>query len=73
LGLLALIAIAISVGPYPGMSGDLVAFLIAKTGGPASPLPAVAETVILQIRLPRVLAALAVGAARHGSRAGWCS
>ena len=40
-----------------------MAFLIAKATGAVSPLPAPAETVILQIRLPRVLAATAVGAA----------
>ena len=70
MGLLALIATAISVGPYPVAPGDLVAFLIAKAGGHASPLPAAAETVILQIRLPRILAAVAVGAV-GGEFAGW--
>jgi iron complex transport system permease protein len=69
LGLLALVAIAISVGPYPVAPGDLVALLIAKAGAHARPLPAAAETVILQIRLPRVLAALGVGAALAASGA----
>jgi ABC-type Fe3+-siderophore transport system permease subunit len=35
---------------------------MAKATGAASPLPAPVETVILQIRLPRLLAATAVGA-----------
>jgi iron complex transport system permease protein len=73
LGLLALVAIGISVGPYPVTPGDLVALLIAKAGGHARPLPAAAETVILQIRLPRVLAALAVGAALAASGAAYQS
>jgi iron complex transport system permease protein len=73
LGLLALVATAISVGPYPVAPGDLVALLIAKAGAHARPLPAAAETVILQIRLPRVLAALAVGAALAASGAAYQS
>jgi iron complex transport system permease protein len=73
LGLLALVAIAISVGPYPVAPGDLVTLLIAKAGAHARPLPAAAETVILQIRLPRVLAALAVGAALAASGAAYQS
>ena len=46
---------------------------MAKATGAASPLPLPAETVILQIRLPRVLAALAVGAALAGSGAAYQS
>lgn len=53
--------------------GDLVRLLIAKAGGHARPLPAVVETVILQIRLPRVLEALAVGAALAASDAAYQS
>jgi iron complex transport system permease protein len=70
---LALVAIAISVGPYRVAPGDLVALLIAKAGAHARPLPPTAETVILQIRLPRVLAALAVGAALAASGAAYQS
>ncbi len=68
-----LIAIAISVGPYRVAPADLVRFLIARAGGHASPLPAAAETVILQIRLPRVLAATAVGAALAAAGAAYQS
>ena len=53
--------------------GDLVRLLIAKAGGHARSLPAAAETVILQIRLPQVLAALAVGAALAASGAAYQS
>jgi len=60
--LLLLAATAIALGPYRLAPRDLLAFLIAKLTGAASPLPAPAEAVIVQIRLPRVLAATAVGA-----------
>ena len=71
--LLLLIAAAIALGPYRLAAGELLAFLIAKVTGAVSPLPAPAETVILQIRLPRVLAATAVGAALAASGAAYQS
>jgi iron complex transport system permease protein len=46
---------------------------MAKVTGAVSPLPAPAETVILQIRLPRVLAATTVGAALAASGAAYQS
>jgi iron complex transport system permease protein len=73
LALLLLVATAIALGPYRLAAGDLLSFLIAKVTGAASPLPAPAETVILQIRLPRVLAAAAVGAALAASGAAYQS
>jgi iron complex transport system permease protein len=73
LALLLLVAAAIALGPYRLAAGDLLAFLIAKATGAVSPLPAPAETVILQIRLPRVLAATAVGAALAASGAAYQS
>jgi iron complex transport system permease protein len=62
LALLALIATAAALGPYRVAPSDLLAFLVAKATGAASPLSVPAETAILQIRLPRVFAATAVGA-----------
>ena len=53
--------------------GELLAFLIAKVTGAASPLSAPAEAVILQIRLPRVFAATAVGAALAAAGAAYQS
>jgi iron complex transport system permease protein len=73
LALLLLVATAIALGPYKLAAGDLLAFLMAKATGAASPLPVPAETVILQIRLPRVLAATAVGAALAASGAAYQS
>jgi iron complex transport system permease protein len=71
--LLLIVAAAIALGPYRLAARDLLALLVAKATGAASPLPSPAETVILQIRLPRVLAALAVGAALAASGAAYQS
>jgi iron complex transport system permease protein len=71
--LLLLMAIAIALGPYRLAARDLIAFLLAKATGAASPLPATAETVILHIRLPRVLAAVIVGAALAAAGAAYQS
>jgi iron complex transport system permease protein len=73
LTLLVLVATAIALGPYRVAPGDLLAFLAAKATGATSPLPAPAETVILQIRLPRVFAATAVGAALAAAGAAYQS
>jgi iron complex transport system permease protein len=73
LALLLLVAVAVAVGPYRLAPGDLVAFLIAKAIGGASPLSAPAQVVILQIRLPRVVAAMAVGTALGASGAAYQS
>jgi iron complex transport system permease protein len=73
LALLVIIAVAFALGPYQLAARDLLAFLAAKVTGAASPLPPPAETVLLQIRLPRVLAATAVGAALAASGAAYQS
>jgi iron complex transport system permease protein len=73
LGLLLIVAAALALGPYHIAARDLLAFLVAKATGATSPLPLPVETVILQIRLPRVLAALAVGAALAASGAAYQS
>src|SRR5215813_3858366 len=71
--LVLLLATALSLGPYPLAPGDLLAFLMAKATGAASPLSGPAEAVILQIRVPRILAATAVGAALAASGAAYQS
>ena len=61
--LVAGLLLAFTVGRYPVGIGDLFAVIIAKlTGHPAKVPPAI-ETVIWQVRGPRVLAASFVGAA----------
>lgn len=60
--LVLLTAIAFAVGRYPVSLGEIVTLLGSKLTGSPSALPANVETVILQVRGPRVLAALLVGA-----------
>jgi iron complex transport system permease protein len=55
--LIALTAVAFAVGRYPVSLSELVSVLAGQ------PVPAAVETVVLQVRGPRVLAALLVGAA----------
>ncbi|HEU0216274.1 MAG TPA: iron ABC transporter permease [Stellaceae bacterium] len=73
LALLVLVATATALGPYRVTPGELAAFLAAKATGAASTLPAPAETVILQIRLPRIIGATAVGAALAAAGAAYQS
>ena len=68
-----IVTAAIALGPYPLTAKDLLAFILAKATGAISPLSPPAETVILQIRLPRVLAATAIGAALAASGAAYQS
>jgi iron complex transport system permease protein len=61
--LIAGLLLALTVGRYPVGLGDLLSVLYAKlTGHRADVLPAV-ESVIWQVRGPRVIAAMLVGAA----------
>ncbi len=55
--LVALTLVAFAVGRYPVSLSDLVSLLMGES------VPANVETVVLQVRGPRVLAALLVGAA----------
>ncbi len=57
----ALMAIAFAVGRYPVSLSDLLSLLAAKLTGGSHALEPNVETVVLQIRGPRVLAALVVG------------
>jgi iron complex transport system permease protein len=59
--LLAAVLLAGMLGPYPLTPGDVVSAVAARLAGRAAPEPI--DTVLFQIRLPRVLAALLVGAA----------
>jgi iron complex transport system permease protein len=61
--LLVLTAVAFAVGRYPVSPGEILALLTAKLTGGGPALSANAESVVLQVRGPRVLAALLVGAA----------
>ncbi|MBY0269198.1 MAG: iron ABC transporter permease [Burkholderiales bacterium] len=61
--LFGIIAVAFSVGRYPIAVSDLLRVLWSWLGGAPHGLDPTIETVVLQIRGPRVIAALLVGAA----------
>ncbi len=61
--LLALVAWSFSVGRFPVAPGDVASALWAAIAGGESGLAKNVEAVILQVRAPRLFAALAVGAA----------
>ncbi|MBM3529962.1 MAG: iron ABC transporter permease [Alphaproteobacteria bacterium] len=61
--LIAGLLLAFTVGRYPIGLGELFQVLAAKVTGGTAAVPAAVENVILQVRGPRVLAAVLVGAA----------
>ena len=61
--LVGLVALAFSVGSFPVAPADVLAIIIAKLSGGTHTAPPNAEAVVLQIRGPRVFAALLIGAA----------
>ncbi|MGH8729786.1 MAG: FecCD family ABC transporter permease [Burkholderiales bacterium] len=63
LALVVLVLLAFSVGRFPISPSELLTILLTKVSGTSSELPSTAETVIFQIRGPRVIAAIVVGAA----------
>jgi iron complex transport system permease protein len=63
LALVLLFIAAFAVGQFPVAPHDLGAVLWAKLTGTASGVPPTVETVIWQIRLPRIAAAVLIGAA----------
>ena len=62
-GLVAIVATAFSVGRYPVAFADLLRVVWAWAGGAPHGLDPTLDTVVLQVRGPRVTAALLVGAA----------
>src|SRR6476659_9140291 len=61
--LIAGLLLALTVGRYPVSLGDLISVLLAKAGGHRGDVSPAVESVILQVRGPRVMAAMLVGAA----------
>ena len=61
--LIAGLLFAFTVGRYPVSLSDLLNVLLAKTTGQTADVPAAVQSVVLQVRGPRVLAAVLVGAA----------
>lgn len=62
-GLLLLALLAITIGPYPVSVVQVLDALLEYAGGSAGETDAQLETVLFSVRIPRVLAALLVGAA----------
>jgi iron complex transport system permease protein len=61
--LIVALLLAFAVGQYPVSLGDMLSVLAAKLTGQTSDVPAAVENVIWQVRGPRVVAAVLVGAA----------
>lgn len=61
--LIAGLLLAFTVGRYPVSVGDLFTVLVANITGQEPHVPATVQSVILQVRGPRVLAAVMVGGA----------
>lgn len=69
--LILMIGVAFTVGKFPLAPADVARVLLAKLTGTGHDLPASVETVVLNIRGPRILAAILVGAALAGSGAAY--
>ncbi len=67
--LIVLLVVAFSIGRFSISPGDLLTVVWAKLSGNGHALPATYDAVIFQIRGPRVIAAMAIGAALAGAGA----
>ena len=67
--LIALAIIAFSAGRFPIGPGELATVLWAKLSGGTHTLPASYDAVVFQLRAPRILAAILIGAALSGAGA----
>ena len=61
--LIAGLLLAFTVGRYPVSLGELLTVLLAKVTGQTADVPTAVQSVVLQVRGPRVMAAALVGAA----------
>jgi len=68
--LLGLTALAFAVGRYPVAVSEILNLLLSKLTGEPHGLASNVETVVLQVRGPRVLAALVVASVALSSDAG---
>ena len=72
LALLALLVLwTFTVGKFPVAAGDTFAALWSSLAGRPSGLPPDLEAIVLQVRAPRIVAALAVGAALSAAGAAY--
>ncbi len=61
-GLLVLIPVAAGTGAYPIPVGDVLGSVVQRTGLGGTELDRVAESVLWNVRFPRIVLALLVGA-----------
>jgi iron complex transport system permease protein len=74
IALLAAVLFAFSVGRYPVSLADLLAAILLKLkGGTPDPATATIQTIVFNVRGPRVLAAAAIGAALAAAGAAYQS
>ncbi|HLF22281.1 MAG TPA: iron ABC transporter permease, partial [Burkholderiales bacterium] len=71
IALIVMVGVAFTVGQYPVSLGELSSLLWARIVGNAGAPATIAETVIFDVRGPRVLAALLVGGALAASGAAY--
>ena len=69
--LIAMVCVALSVGQFPVAPGDLLLLFWSRITGSTHGVAPAAETVVFDIRAPRVLAALLVGAALSAAGAAY--
>lgn len=69
--LLGMVGLAFSVGQYPVALADLVTLFWSRLTGVAHGVAPIAETIVFDVRAPRVAAALLVGAALAASGAAY--
>jgi iron complex transport system permease protein len=70
-GLLILALVALGVGRYPVSAQDILGLLQAKLAGGSHGVPATVEAIVLDVRGPRVLAAVLIGASLAGAGAAY--
>jgi iron complex transport system permease protein len=73
LALGVLVVLAFAVGRFPVAPGDFAAVAWAWVSGGASGVPDTVQTVVLNVRGPRILAAIVVGAALSAAGAAYQS
>ena len=67
--LITIVLVSFVIGKVEVSFGDLITVLSARVRGASHDLPGVIDTVIFQIRMPRVAAAIIIGAALAGAGA----
>ncbi|WP_028930699.1 FecCD family ABC transporter permease [Pseudonocardia asaccharolytica] len=72
-GLVAIVLVSFPLGPFAVDTGTVLRVLIAKVTGAGHGAGAVEETIVAQVRLPRIIGAVLVGAGLAAAGAGYQS